>query len=224
MEDGSEEDYDGVYEDTAYIQRSNVYTTHHAIPRSGERTIRPDLVKLGLPVNIINEASNIYQQMTVGTKRGNCRKMLLFFCAFSAHNKLKIPVDPTRLANMCGLDRSSISKSLSMYSSVHTEYETPLVHHHPTEYIPKYYEKLASIPITFPSGALEHIKSITDEVLERDSELLEEKPQTVAAAILVFYLQINGCTLDKSKYRSIFGRSDMTINKIKKKVSKAYNE
>ena len=64
---------------------------------------------------------------------------------------------------------------------------------------------------------------MTDEIIEKDSNLRDEKPLTVAAAIIVFYLERDGCFIDKSKYKPIFGSSDMTINKIKKKVEKAYN-
>jgi acyl-coenzyme A synthetase/AMP-(fatty) acid ligase len=64
---------------------------------------------------------------------------------------------------------------------------------------------------------------MTDEVMIKAPELNDEKPQTVAAAIIVYYLYRDGYTIDKDRYNSIFGRSDMTINKIKKKVSDAYN-
>ena len=226
--DYSQDEMDGIYEDKSYVYKGSescpIYTKHHAIPRSGEKTIRPDLVKLGLPINIVNSASNIYQNMTIGTKRGKRRRMLKFFCAFTAYNQENIPVDPVWLAKKCEIDRSSISKALSMCSSVHTQYNAPLVRYTPKNYIPVYFKKLNDGWISFPEGALEDIYTMTDEIVEKDTDLKDEKPQTVAAAILVFYLQINGYSIDKNKYNSIFGRSDMTINKIKKRVSAAYNQ
>ena len=128
---------DGIYEDKSYIYSGSescpIYTKHHAIPRSGEKTIRPDLIKLGLPHNIVNTASDIYQDMVIGTKRGKRRKMLLFFCSFTAYNKEGITVDPIWLAKVCGIDRSSISKALSMCSSVRTGYSTPLIRQVPKD-------------------------------------------------------------------------------------------
>lgn len=219
---------DEVHEDKAYIYNGSescpIYTNHHAIPRSNEKTIRPDLEKLGLPNNIVNSADSIYQDMSVGTKRGKRRKMLLFFCSFTAYNQENIPVDPIWLANICGLERSGISKALSMCSPVHTNFDAPLVRYTPKNYIPLYFRKLNEEWITFPDGAIEDIYEMAEEVMSRDPDLNDEKPQTVAAAILVFYLQMHGYSIDKDKYKAIFGRSDMTINKIKKRVSKAYNE
>lgn len=217
---------DGIYEDRAYCYNGQeahpLFTTHHAIPRNTERTIRPDLDKLGLPQDIVNEASNIYQNMKAGTKRGKKRKQLIFFCVSSAYNTKGIPEDPNRLAEICGIDSSDISKSHSMCSSIRTNYEAPLVRYMPNDFVNLYFDKL-SHHISFPEGALEDIYVMTADVMECDPDLSDEKPQTVAAAILVFYLSIHGASIEKSKYKSIFGRSDMTINKIKNKVSAAYN-
>lgn len=218
---------DEIYEDVDYFdvgsESNPIYTTHHAIPRSNEKTIRQDLEKLGLPANIINAADSVYQSMSVGTKRGKRRRMLLFFCAFTAYNQENIPVDPIWLANMCTLERSEISKALSMCSPSHTDFGVLSVRYSPKNFIPTYFKKLSEGWITFPEGALDEIYKMTDEIMKNDLELQDEKPQTVAAAILVFYLYRDGYTIDKDKYNSIFGRSDMTINKIKKKVSEAYN-
>jgi transcription initiation factor TFIIIB Brf1 subunit/transcription initiation factor TFIIB len=219
---------DDIYEDKAYIYNGSeacpIYTNHHSIPKSNDKTIRPDLEKLGLPYDIINTADQIYQNMAVGTKRGKRRKMLLFFCAFTAYNQENIPVDPIWLANVCGLERSGISKALSMCSPVHTSFDAPLRRYTPKSYIPMYFKKINDECLTFPDGAIEDVYAMTDEVMERQPDLNDEKPQTVAAAILVYYLWENGYSIDKDKYKSIFGRSDMTINKIKKVVSKARNE
>ena len=228
-EDHSDYSYspDEIYEDVDYFDTGSesnpIYTTHHAIPRSNEKTIRQDLEKLGLPINIINAADAIYQSMAVGTKRGRRRRMLLFFCAFTAYNQEDSPVDPIWLANVCHLERSEISKALSLCSPTHNDFSSLSVRYSPKNFIPGYFKKLNDGWITFPDGALDEIYRMTDEVMNNDPDLRDEKPQTVAAAILVFYLYRDGYTIDKDKYNAIFGRSDMTINKIKKKVSEAYN-
>ncbi len=220
---------DEITEDTAYIYNGSeshpIYTTQHAIPRSNKRTIRPDLEKLGLPVNIINLSESIYQNMTVGTKRGRRRRMLLFYCVFTAYNREKIPVDPVSLANRCGLERSEISKALSMCSHVDKNYTEQIVRYTPKNYIPMYFKKLNDTLIKFPDGAIEEIYNLTDEIMKLKPDLYDEKPLTVAAAIMVFYLEFYcKCSIDKKEYKTIFGRSDMTINKIKKIINKAYQE
>jgi len=200
----------------------SIYTNHHSIPKSNIKTIRPDLEKIGLAESIINQADNIYKQMNIGTKRGKRRKQLIFFCIFSAYNQQNIAVDPVELIKRCGLDKSSISKSLSMCSPIQTDYDAPLVRKIPQDFINIHYDKLKEI-VEFPEDALDDIYDITEEVLEQDLDLHDDKPQTVAAAILDYYLQLQGYCLDKSKYDEIFGSSDMTINKIKKKVIQAHN-
>ena len=218
---------DEIYEDRVHIYNGSescpIYTDHHAMPRNSERSIRTELDKLNIPSNIVNLADTIYQDMDVGTKRGKRRKMLVFFCTFTAYNQVNKPVDPIWLANICGLEGSSISKALSMCSPVYTNVETPMVRFSPKDYIPVYYKKLSDW-LEFPIGTLDDIYSITDEIMNKDMSLSDEKPQTVAAAILVFYMKMHGYTIDKENYKTIFKRSDMTINKIKKKVIKAYNE
>ena len=215
------------FEDRVHIFNGSescpIYTDHHAIPRSNEKTIRLDLEKLNIPSNIIYIADSIYQNMDVGTKRGKRRKMLLFFCVFTAYNQENIPIDPIWLANICDLERSSISKALSMCSPVYTNCDTPIAHFSPKDYIPVYFKKIQEW-LSFPEGTIEDIYNITDEIMEKDVTLNDEKPQTVAAAVLVHYMKIHGYSIDKENYKTIFRRSDMTINKIKKKVIKAYNE
>ena len=110
-----------------------------------------------------------------------------------------------------------------MCSPVSASYDTPMVRFTPRDYIPVYFQKLNEW-LTFPDGSIQDIYVMSDEIMEKDPSLNDEKPQTVAAAILVYYMKMHGYTIDKGNYKTIFKRSDMTINKIKKKVIKAYNE
>ena len=216
----------GYSEDVSHVYNGDeqhpLFTSCHTIPKNNRITIRPDLEKLDLPVNIVDVAEEVYIEMEAGTKRGSRRRQLIFFCAKTAYDKENIPIDPAKLADICGIKHSDISRALSMCSSIKTNYYTPLVKHHPQEYIQDYYDELSKF-LNFDEDALEEVYYITEEVLESEPDLLEEKPQIVAAAILVYYLNLNGLTIEKNKYTVVFGRSDMTINKIKKKVSEAYN-
>lgn len=203
-------------------ESGTVFTDHHAIPKRNEKSIRSDLEKLNsIPANIINVADSIYQKMDIGTKRGKRRKMLLFFCVFNAYNEEGTSVDAIWLAKVCGLERSSISKSLSLCSPVYTD--APMVKHTPRGAIPEQFERLSQL-LKFHDGALEEIYQMTDEIMTADPSLGDEKPHTVSAAILVHYMKLHGYVLDKDNYEPAFKRSDMTINKVKKKVVAAYNQ
>ena len=119
-----------------------------------------------------------------------------------------------------------------MCSPVYTNSDTPMVRFIPKDFILLYYNKLKEW-LNFPEGTIDYIYNMSDEIMEKDAilsarekltALTDEKPQTVAAAILVFFMKIHGYSVDKENYKSIFRMSDMTINKIKKRVIKAYNE
>ena len=219
-------DYLEFEEDRDYCHngRNNpIYTNHHSLPKNLDKNIRKDLEKIGLPINIINLADDIYKEMKAGTKRGKRRKQLIYFCVSTAYNKLSIPIDPNKLAKLCGIDYSDISKAQSMCSPSKTNYEPPLRRFTPLDFIPNYF-KAVSNWLNFPEDTLDDIIAIAEDILDSEPDLKDEKPQTVAAGIIVFYLNVHGLSLDKDKYTEIFGRSDMTINKIKNKVSLAFNK
>ena len=119
-----------------------------------------------------------------------------------------------------------------MCSPVYTNYVPPMVWFTPNDYIPVYYKKLR-LWLNFPEGTIDHIYIMADEIMKKDkilskkekrSSLKEEKPQTVAAAIIVYYMGTHNIVLDKDYYKTIFKKSEMTINKIKNRIIKAHNE
>ena len=122
------------------------------------------------------------------------------------------------------INRSEISKAQSMCSRTKTNFKAPIIHYKPSDFLSIYYKKIQDMDIiTFSDGTYNEIKSICDEIMESDDELFDEKPQTVAAAVIVFYLGIHGITIEKKRYKEIFGSSDMTVNKVKNRVAQAYN-
>lgn len=216
-----------------YIEETHVYngsevnpefTNHHVITKSKEKTLKSELRSKGFPAEIINKADEIFVKMKFGLKRGVRRKQLIFYCAQAAYNELGISIDPSQLASTCGITYSEISKANSMCSPSKTGYKPPSEFKLPQDFIETYYKKIMDLNILdFGENAQENIINICNEVMNKSSELKEEKPQTVAAAVLVFYLELNGCSLKKDKYTEIFNKSDMAIIKIKNKVSSIYN-
>ncbi len=198
------------------------FTNHHSLPKNQDRSIKNELKKIGFAINIIAEADDIFSKLDTGTKRGKRRKQMTFFCVKTAHNNLGIPEDPNKLARMCGISRSGISKAQSMCSVTKTNYKAPLVHRHPRDFLKIYYRKIQDL-FTFSEDTIDEIEEMCVEIMQKDEDLEDEKPQTVAAAIIVFYIGIHGYSIEKKKYNEIFGSSDMTINKIKNKVTDAYN-
>lgn len=199
------------------------FTNRHSLPKNNENTLREELQKIGLPVQVICKADEIYNKLRAGTKRGRRRKQMMFFCVKSAFNELGMTEDPVVLAEMCGVSRSDISKAQSMCARTKSNYKAPIVSKVPSDFIKTFFKKIEN-SFNFSDGVLEEILDICEEVMENDEDLYDEKPQTVAAAIIVFYLEIHSEEINKKEYREIFGSSDMTINKIKDKVEQAYND
>lgn len=222
-----EEDY---FEDKQQIFNgqqieSSEFTKHHVIKYSKERSIKSELKKAGFPEEIVVKGNDVFLQMDCGLKRGNKTKgQLLFFCAQTAYNALNIPEDPCKIASMCGISNSEISKANSMCSPSKTKYKAPLKKWTPKEYLETFFKKLLELEIvTFTEDALIDLEKICDEVMSKSLDLREEKPQTVAAAIIAYYLELHNFAIEKNKYNEIFSKSEVTVCKLRKKVKEIYN-
>lgn len=223
-----EDDYENYFEDRQHIcngsEQHPEYTKQHTLSKAKEKTLKGDLKLAGFPSEIIVKADEVFSKMNSGCKRGDRKNQQMFFCAHTAYNLLRIPMDPADIASMCGIAPSEISKAFSMCSPSKTGYQAPTVDWVPKDYIKYYYQKIINLDIMeFDENVLSYIEMMCDEIMEKDKKLEDEKPQTVGSAIMVYYLQINGYAVDVNKYSDIFGRSQMTIQKIKKKVEEAYN-
>src|SRR5665647_3408781 len=90
-----------------------------------------------------------------------------------------------------------------------TNYKTPSIRWSPRDYLKVYFQKIVDMNIiSFSDETLREIEKICDEVLEKSFELRDEKPQTVAAAVIVFYLSLHGCAIDNKHYNELFHRSN----------------
>ena len=223
-----EDDYENYFEDRQHVcdgsEQHPEFTKNHVLVKSKYKSMKSALQNAGFPSEIVVKADEIFSKMESGLKRGKRWRQLMFFCAHAAYNTLRIPEDPTNIASMCGITTSEISKAFSMCSPSKTNYKPPCINWQPEDYLKFYYKKILDLNIiSFNDNVLDEIKSICDEVMEKNQELKDEKPQTVAAAVLVFYLQLHSCAIDMNKYKEIFNKSSMTIGKIKNKVAIAYN-
>lgn len=210
------------------------FTTHHSITKSTEKSLRDELEKLNLPLDIINTADKIFQKMQTGTRRGQKRKQLIFYCVRSAYDSLGIVKDPKELADICEIDYSQITKASSMCSPVQTNYSSLIVVYSPIQYIPIVYDRIVDAIQTqhqFSEGALEQILEIAKEVTtidendEFENPLLDGKPQIAAAAIIAHYLEkYEKFELHRTMYKPLFKATYSTINKLKLQVEAIYNK
>lgn len=225
----SPDGYEEYVEDKQHCYKSETnpeFTKNHVFNKSKykERSLKEDLKKANFPSEIVNKADEVFAQMQSGLKRGVGRKQLVFHCVQTAYNLLNIPEDPAQLAQMCGLSHSEMTKAASICSASKVNYQPPPKRWLPKDFLELYFQKIVDMDIVnFSDGALEDIEMICDEVMEKSRELYDEKPQTVAAAMIVFYLGLHNCAIEKKRYTEIFARSEMTVTKLKNKVSAIYN-
>jgi len=223
-----DDDVDNYYEEKEHIYNGSEsnpeYTKQHVISKTRERSIKKDLKALGFPPEIQEKGDEIFGQMQSGLKRGVRHRQLVYFCARSAYEELGKTIDPYQLASQCQITNAEISKANSMCSYGRTGYKAPSEFKTPRHFISEQFYKISDLNIlNFGDDALDKINEICDEVVAKSVDLQEEKPQTVAAAVIVFYMERHGFLLDKKKYVEIFSRSDMSISKIKTKVAVIYD-
>jgi transcription initiation factor TFIIIB Brf1 subunit/transcription initiation factor TFIIB len=173
-----------------------------------------ELAHININDDIKNRANEICTQMNIGIHRGMKRKKLLFYCLYHAYKQFGIIEDPKNIAEMIGLPNKEICKALSMFcGKVNSKmYLTPY------DYIRKYHEELK-----LPSDMLIHINNIADEVFKIDTSLQDEYPQSVAGAIILYYMTINGIAVDKKEFSKMIGKSMVSISKLVKRVMFAHN-
>lgn len=195
------------------------YTKCHSIPKSADRSIMNDLEKLNLPEDVKLEAERIFHRLSTSTKRGKRRKKLLFYCIFNAYNMLGQPQDPKFIAELVDISPTEMTKAFSMCSEIQTNYRPPNIHKTPLDFLPQHIQRVG-----LDSTCTDDIMALGSEVLLKDPELYEHYPQVVAAGILLYYLTINGISVDKKKFAELFRRSEMTIVKMFKRISQVHNE
>ena len=193
-------------------------TKQPTIRKPSEKSILPDLEKLRIPDDVKNEAERIFQQLELSTKRGYRRKRLVFYCIYSAYKTLGRAHDPKKIAKLVGIKTTEMSKALSMCSPAQTNFQPPSVYHTPKDFIPEYHQMVNLSP-----SCLDEVLSLCDTISELDPEILEGNPQVVAAGMLMYFMQINGMSVNRKAFAQNVSVSEMTINKMFNQISKIHN-
>lgn len=184
---------------------------------SKKPSIANDLAPLEISEQVKIEANNIFQTLNIPTKRKANRTRVIFFCVFMAYQNLGKVEEPRVIAKSVGLQHKEISKAFSICSKLHTDYVPTFTQKTPQDFVPIIINKLGI------DTEVEEIVELLQEVLDKDPSLKDDFPQTVAAACVSFFLEIKGIKFPRSEIAHIIERSDMTLQKICNKVTKAYN-
>lgn len=202
------------YENNETTQFSKSYSESHVTTKKN-RSILPDLSGFDIPADIKNRADAIFNKMTYRVHRGNMRKKLLFYCVYNAYIESDITIDPISLGHMFELKPGEVQKCDSIFSPLQTGYYPKPKITSPIEYIPSYCKKMG-----LTSQAEVEIISIAQDIMKKDPDLRQQNPQTVAAGFLKYYIVTNGITVpDSSLFRTVTGRSNVTIESMYRKIS-----
>jgi transcription initiation factor TFIIIB Brf1 subunit/transcription initiation factor TFIIB len=177
------------------------------------RNLISDLKALDFPDEIKKTANQIFMTMSCPTKRSKKRKLLLFFCIYSAYMELGIPQIPNLIAKKVDISPSEVSKAMALFSQSQTGYHPPHMLITPLHYLPDYCAKLG-----FTDSTKEMVYDMAKQIMHKDKTLMEESPQKISAGIIQFFMVMNGIQFKKKEFAKMFGFSEVTINNIFKRI------
>ena len=178
------------------------------------RSIMSDLKEYNFPDDVKHRANFIFNKMKLSLRRKNKRKLLLFFCVYSAYKELNININPTELGKIFGLKQGEMQKTHSMFSQLQTGYKPVQRVISASDYIIDFCSQLDMEEYT------DALLLFTVDILDKHKELLQLVPQTVAAGILKYFMVIHGIELeDKNKLVDVCNRSATTQEAMYKKIS-----
>ena len=177
------------------------------------KNLASDLKGLDFPDDIKKTANQIFMSMNCPTKRSKKRKLLLFFCIYSAYMELGIPQIPNIIAKKVNISPSEVSKAMALFSESQTGYHPPYMLITPIHYLPDYCAKLG-----FAEETKEMVYELAKNIMEKDKTLMEESPQKISAGIIQFFMVMNGIQFKKKEFAKMFGFSEVTINNIFKRI------
>jgi transcription initiation factor TFIIIB Brf1 subunit/transcription initiation factor TFIIB len=190
----------------------------YASGRNSDRSILKEMDGLAVSEEAKLMADSIFMKLNPLTKRGNRRKQLIFFCLYYAYIELGQPQDPKKIAQIVGIKSSGITKAFSMFSQAQTGYKPPNIYILPIHLIPQYCESLHLTPET-----TQDVLNFAQMILDKDPSLKERFPQKIAGGILLYYLTINGATVNRKEFAKLIQLSEVTIANVYKHIASIHN-
>ena len=195
------------------VYSDSMYSTNHS-PLSNQPTaFVKEVNQLDFPQNVTQKAISIYKKMKISTHRSGKLHQVIFFCILVAYQELNDPQDPKVIARICGVPENKMGSALNICRESVTGYHLSNTYTDPLDLLPKYYIELGLDPSLYFL-----IDKMARRILgsSRATSLKDMSPQTVAAALLQYFADINGIkfsgTDSKEKISKIVDISTMTIS------------
>jgi len=183
--------------------------TRHHQRKEEERSLYNDLVPLGFPHNIIYIANEYYKQIIKNSiYRAKNRMSIVFACTYKAYIDINEPKPPEELAKIFGLTKKSESRGIITFSKVFRNQKKKQIY--AIDLVPKI---LSDLDLNNRIDIYEDIKTIYN-YLHNHRSFKSANPQSVAAGIIFYYLDLINYPITRSEFSKIVNLTDITFNSI----------
>jgi transcription initiation factor TFIIIB Brf1 subunit/transcription initiation factor TFIIB len=180
-----------------------------------EKNIAKDVENMSFSETIVTKANEIYTECTKGQiYRGGSRKSVIFACIFHAYKLAGNHQIPDNLIQLFGLSRKAglkglkiVNVNISMNSEIHN---TCITSKH---IIGDIMEKFKT-----SQAHKDEVYALYDRVENRSSKLNRARPQSVAAAVIYYWVKKNNIDIKLCDFATITNLSELTISKNTKEV------
>lgn len=185
-----------------------------------EKSIEKDVENMHFSQSIITKANELYMQCTKGQiYRGGSRKSVIFACIFHAYKLAHNHQTPDNLIQMFGLTRKSGLKGLKIVN-VNIPKDSEI---HDTVITSKHIINEIMDKFSTSSSQKNEVYDLYDKIKNRSSKLNRARPQSVAAAVIYYWICKNKIDIKLGDFASATQLSELTISKNTKEVENILN-
>ena len=178
-------------------------------------SIRKDISHMGFSDKIIDDADRLYKQVTKGQiYRGESRKAVIFACIFHAYKLSGKCQTPNGLMTTFGLSKKNSLKGMKIVnvnlpkdSPIHLAVLTPV--HHMNDIMDKF---------SATKTQKDDVCKLYERIRNRSSKLNRARPQSVAAAVIFYWITTNNIDIPIKQFAKHTELSELTISKNVKEI------
>jgi len=195
-------------------KRSSDPTRVH-VRKSEEKNIDKDVETMGFSKNIVAKANELYMECTKGQiYRGGSRKAIIFACVFHAYKLIGNHQTPDNLIQIFRISRKEglkglkiINVNISKKSEIHDTFITSrhIINDIMNKFLTNEEQK-------------EEVYALYEKIKNRSSTLNRARPQSVAAAVIYYWICLNDIGISIQEFANITQLSELTIQKNMKEV------
>ena len=171
---------------------------------------------MGFSETIVSRANDIYIQVTNGQIfRGESRKAVVFACIYHSYKMAGNCQTPKNLMETFGLNKKNSLKGLKIVN-VNAPKDSP-IHSSALTAVHHIYEIMDKFSAT--QAQKMEVVEIYSRTKNRSSKLNRSRPQSLASAIIYYYICLKKMDITLKKFAQKVDLSELTINKNAKEIA-----